>query len=508
MESILVIFSSIVLVAGALMGGMYLGKKNKDVDEEKPKFSEDDKFSDVKTQAKEILLEAKEEALKIKKSAEEEARKIRVNLSDAEKASEQRSNRLEQKEAELSRKEKNLEENTVLNKKKMEEVEEIRAKQVERLEKVSGFTREEAKKIVLEAVEHKLSDEIGKRVREAEEKIRKQSDEAAKEIIVDAMHSASTDYVVEYTISKIKLADPEMKGRIIGKEGRNIRAFEEVTGVTIDMDDDTPNEVRISCYDPIRREVAKQSLERLLADGRIQPARIEEVVKKTQLELEKVMYKEGEKLASRFGIYNLPKEIIELLGRYKYRYSYGQNMIEHTMEETQMGVKIAKELGVESYPVKVACLLHDIGKVLTDEEGSHLELAEKLLRKYRFPDNIVKAVAEHHTDKPSNIEGIIVQVADSISGARPGARYTDLGDYVKRMKDLEEAASSFKGVERAFAVSAGRELRVIVKPEEVSDEKAVKLAHDIAEKIEKEQTYPGTVKVLVVRDLRVSEIAK
>ncbi|MBU1016892.1 MAG: ribonuclease Y [Patescibacteria group bacterium] len=487
----------------ATLSSIFLGRKDKSFDKKK-----EDPLLAAKTEAKEIIISAKEDALKIKKSAEDEVRKIRLNLSDMEKTVEQRSNRVEQKEADLGEKEKGLEESIAFNKKKTEEIDEIRAKQVDRLEKVSGFTREEAKKIVLEAVENKLADEIGKKVREAEEKIKKQSDEIAKDIILDAMHTASTDYVVEYTISKIKLAESDMKGRIIGKEGRNIRAFEEVTGVTLDMDDDTPNEVRISCYDPVRREVAKISLERLLADGRIQPARIEEVVEKTKTELERIMYKEGENLASRFGIYNLPKEIIALLGRYKYRYSYGQNMIEHTMEETQMGVKIAKELGVNVYPVKVACLLHDIGKVLTDEEGSHLELAEKLLKKYQFPDNIVKAVAEHHTDKPSNMEGIIVQVADSISGARPGARYVDLGDYVKRMKDLEEAALGFKGVGKAFAVSAGRELRVIVKPEEVSDEKAVKLAHDIAEKIEKEQTYPGTVKVLVIRDLRVSEIAK
>ncbi|MFH1566156.1 MAG: ribonuclease Y [bacterium] len=504
MEGILVIFSSIALSVGALLGGMYLGKKDKP----ESKKVDDNSLNEVKNEAKEILLDAKEEAIKVKRSAEEEAQKIRVNLSEIEKALEQRSGRLDQKEGEIDKKEKSLEEISAVTNRKVKEIEELRGKQVERLEKASGFTREEAKKIVLEATERKLSDEIGKKIREAEEKVRIQADSLAKEIIVNAMHSVSTDYVAEYTISKIKLSDPEMKGRIIGKEGRNIRAFEEITGVNIDMDDDTPNEVRLSCYDPVRREIAKISLEKLLADGRIQPARIEEVVKKTQMELEKTMQKEGENLAVKFSVYNLPKEIIAILGRYKYRYSYGQNMIEHTIEETQMGVKIAKELGVEVYSVKIACLLHDIGKVLTDEEGSHIELAEKLLRKYKFPENIIKAVAEHHTDKPSNLEGIIVQIADSISGARPGARYVGLDDYVKRMADLEEVAMSFDGIEKAFAISAGRELRVVVKPEEVTDEKAKKLAHDIAEKIEKEQTYPGTVKVMVIRDLRVSEIAK
>ncbi|OIP98374.1 ribonuclease Y [candidate division WWE3 bacterium CG09_land_8_20_14_0_10_39_24] len=501
MESILVIFSSLALSVGALVGGLYLGKrgsKNASLEEKLPETPSENSLAQAKTQAKEIVLSAKEEALKIKKSAEDEAERI----------SSQHFNRVKQREADVAKKDKELEETLALNKRRAQELEEIRAKQVEKLEKVSGVTKEEAKKIVLDAVERKLSEEIGKRVREAEENTRRQADILAKEVLLDAMHSASTDYVAEYTISKVKLDDPEMKGRIIGKEGRNIRAFEEATGVNIDMDDDTPNEVRVSCYDSVRREVARVSLERLIADGRIQPARIDDVVKKTQTELERIMYKEGENLSAKFGVFNLPKEIISLLGRYKYRYSYGQNMIEHTMEETQMGIKIAKELGVNVYPIKVACLLHDIGKVLTDEEGSHIELAEKLLKKYKFPDNIIKAVAEHHTDKPSNIEGIIVQIADSISGARPGARYVDFGDYVKRMTDLESAAKSFAGVEKAFAISAGRELRVIVKPNEVSDEKAAELAHSIAEKIEKEQTYPGTVKVLIIRDLRVSEIAK
>ena len=406
MQNLLLLFSSIAMFAGALFGGMYLGRKGQKESKEKA--------IDKRSEAKEIILEA-----------EDEARRIRLSTAETEKVLQQRSERVDQKESQLLAKEKSLEEAKVLQNKKIEEIEEIRSKQVERLEKASGFTREEAKKIVLDAVEHKLAGEIGRKIREAEGKIRSTADEKAKEIILEAMHSASTDYVAEYTISKVKLADPEMKGRIIGKEGRNIRAFEELTGVNLDMDEDTPNEVRISCFDPVRREIAKVSLERLISDGRIQPARIEEVVKKTQSETEKIMFKEGENLASRFGVYNLPKEIIALLGRYKYRFSYGQNMIEHTIEETKMGVKIAHEIGVDAYKVKVACLLHDIGKVLTDEEGSHIELAESLLKKYKFDNSVIKAVAEHHTDTPTNIEGLIVQTADSISGARPGARYTD-----------------------------------------------------------------------------------
>jgi len=507
-EILAIVFSAILGFGGAGLG-LYFGKDiwNKKVVRSSGGSTKEEK-EEVATKAKEILVGAKDEALRIKRDAENVAEKIRLSVSESEKTLEQRAGRLDRRERDLELKEKRVEEVEQQVKRKLVEIDEAKAKQVEKLEKISGITKEEAKKVVLDVVEHRLGSDIGRRIREAEDKIRRESDEKAKEILVEAMQSVSTDYVPEYTISKIKLPDEEMKGRIIGKEGRNIRAFEEITGVNLEMDAETPNEVRISCFDPVRREIAKVSLERLIADGRIQPARIEEIVKRTQSEIEKLMYKEGENLTHRFGVYNLPKEIISLLGRYKYRFSYGQNMVEHTIEETQMGVKIASELGVDPYVVKVACLLHDIGKVLTNEEGSHIELGESILKKYSLSPAIVRAVAEHHKDKPSSVEGVIVQIADSISGARPGARYSDFEDYVKRMKDLEDAALSFKGVGKAFAISAGREVRVIVKPDEVMDDEVDKLAFDIARKIEKEQTYPGTVKVLVVRELRASEVAK
>ncbi|HHH14157.1 MAG TPA: HD domain-containing protein, partial [candidate division WWE3 bacterium] len=326
-------------------------------------------------------------------------------------------------------------------------------------------------------------------------------------ILVDAMQHGATDYVAEYTVSNVYLPSPEIKGKIIGKEGRNIRSFEEQTGVTLDLDE-SPDTVRISSFDAVRREIARVSLERLIKDGRIHPARIEEVVAKTRAEIEKIMFKEGEKLCHKVGVYNLPRDIIANLGKYKYRYSYGQNMIIHTLEETQIGVKIAKEIGADVNIVKLACLLHDIGKVFTDKEGSHIELGVEYLRKFNLPEAVITAVAEHHEDHPSTVEGAIVQIADNISGGRPGARYEDYEAYAKRLKALEDTALSFEGVEKAYAISAGRELRVIVNSDKTDDASAVKLANDIAEKIQKNHSYPGTVKVTVIREKRAVGVAK
>ncbi|HSX39498.1 MAG TPA: HDIG domain-containing protein, partial [Candidatus Saccharimonadales bacterium] len=334
------------------------------------------------------------------------------------------------------------------------------------------------------------------------------SEHLAQEILVDAMRFGATDYVVEYTTSRIKLPDEDMKGRIIGKEGRNIQSFEEKSGVELDLDS-TPGEIVVSCFDPVRREIAKISLERLIADGRIQPAKIEEIIDKTKQEIEHTMYKEGDNLCHRVGVYNLPPEVIQMLGRFKYRFSYGQNMIEHTLEETRIGVAIAQELHVDVEVVKLGCLLHDIGKIINDEEGTHVQLGVDYLKKHGISEKVVNCVAEHHEDRPfSSIESSVVALADHVSGARPGARSEDYESYVKRMKDLEDAANSFDGVEKAYAISAGREVRVFVRPTIVDDYSTALLAREIAKKIELEQTYPGVVKVTVIRETRVSETAK
>jgi ribonuclease Y len=322
------------------------------------------------------------------------------------------------------------------------------------------------------------------------------------------MRFGASDYVVEYTTSKVKLPDEEIKGRIIGKEGRNIRTFEELTGVDLDLDS-SPGDIIISSFDPVRREIAKVALEKLLADGRIQPTRIEEIVQKTKDEIDHIMYKEGDNLCHKVGAYNVPKALIQMLGRFKYRFSYGQNMIEHTLEETRIGIALAYELHADVDTVRLGCLFHDIGKVITEDEGTHIQLGVDYLRKYKVSEDVINCVAEHHEDRPfSSIESAIVNLADHISGARPGARSEDYESYVKRLKDLESAAMSFDGVDKAFAVSAGREVRVFVSPEKVDDFSTSFLAREIAKKIELEQTYPGVVKVIVIRETRVTETAK
>jgi len=389
-----------------------------------------------------------------------------------------------------------------------EDIERLRQDQIKKLESVASLTKDEARRQILSSLEQSLQDELGRKVREAEDAARAKADLKAKEILVEAMQHAGTDYVAEYTTSVVKLPDDEMKGRIIGREGRNIKSYEMATGVSVDMDE-TPGQLRISCFDPVRREIARVSLEHLIADGRIQPAKIEEIVAKTQKDIEKIIHEAGEDLCHRVGVYNLPVELVNLLGRFKYRFSYGQNMIEHTLEETKMGLFIGTELGLDLNVIRLGCLLHDIGKIVTDEEGSHVQLGVDLAKKHKMPEKVIGCIAEHHEDKPfSSLESVVCYLADAVSGSRPGARVEDYNAYVKRMQDLEAAATVFPGVDKAFAISAGREVRVIVKPDEITDNAAAKLAHDIAQKIEKEQVYPGTVKVTVIRELRTSELAK
>ena len=390
---------------------------------------------------------------------------------------------------------------------RLEEIDKLRKDLVEKLEKASEMKVEEAKKILLEQVDKDLSSEVGKKIKEAEDQIKLEADEKAKEILADAMLHGVTDYTTEFTTSRVKLPDEEMKGRIIGKEGRNIRTFEQATGVDVVMDDELPDTLILSSFDPVRREIAKVSLERLMADGRIQPQRIEEIVEKTREDIEKLMCQAGEKLCQDVGVYNLPVEIVCLLGRFKYRYSYGQNMIQHTLEETKVGVEIAKLIGADVNVVKLGCLLHDVGKILTDwDEGTHVDRGVQLAKKFGLPEKVANCIAEHHEDKPfSAVESICVYLGDAISGGRPGARHEDVADYTKRLEDIEKIATSFDGVDRVFAVQAGREVRIIVIPDKISDEELPRLTHDIAERISKEVMVPGAVKVTAIREVRVSE---
>lgn len=388
-----------------------------------------------------------------------------------------------------------------------EQLSKDRQELIDKLAKISSLTKDEAKKELLEAVDKELDEEIAKKIRGAGQRIKQDSDKLAREILTDAMRHGVTEMTAEYTISTVKLTDDGAKGRIIGQGGRNIRAFERATGVDVDLDE-TPGEIRLSSFDSVRREIARISLEKLLRDGRIQPSRIEEIVLKTKEEVEKIMLEEGKKLAEAVKVFSLPTELLQILGRFKYRFSYGQSMILHTLEETKIGIALAHELKADVDTVRLGCLLHDIGKVVADEEGSHIELGVKLLKKFGLPEKVINCVAEHHEDQPfSSVESVIVYISDAISGGRPGARYEDYEAYAARLKKLEELAMSFAGVQEAFAIQAGREVRVIVKPEEVTDAAVTRLAHDIAKKIEAEMTYPGTVTVNAIREIRASDVA-
>jgi len=462
----------------------------------------------AEAQAREIIIDAKDEALRIRREAEEEARKLREELTKLQQHLTQTEASLGERQAVIQRQQAEVELAKTRIQERLQELDQIRARELAKLEEISNLTKDKARQELFDKLEKALTEESVKLIRESEDKAKEEAEEKAREILVDAMRHAATDYVAEYTVSTVKLPDEEMKGRIIGKEGRNIRAFEHATGVDVDLDE-TPGEVRLSSFDPIRREVAKVSLRHLIADGRIQPSRIEEFVTKAKNEIERVMFEEGKKLCHAVGVYNLPREVMQMLGRFKYRFSYGQNMIAHTLEETKLGISLAHEVKANIDTVRLGCLLHDIGKVVTDEEGSHVELGIKFLKRFQIPQQVLDCVAQHHEDQPiSTKEAAIIYIADAISGSRPGARYEDYEEYVKRLKNLEEFATSFPGVAEAYAIQAGREVRVIVNPQEVSDVATEKLAHDLREKIEKEMTYPGTVKVTVVREIRSSDVAK
>lgn len=374
----------------------------------------------------------------------------------------------------------------------------------EKLAKVAKMTSEEAKKALLDEVQKELVGEIAKKIRAAEEKIKEEAKEKAQEIILDAMKHGATAYTAEYTVSSVTVPNEDVKGRIIGAGGRNIRTFEKEAGVEIEIDE--TNEIRLSSFDAIRREIARRALEVLITDARIQPSRIEEVIRQVKGSMEDVLLEEGKKITHECGVYNLPVELMKMIGRYRFRTSYGQNLGIHTIEETKMGVAIAEEIGANVDIVRLGCLLHDIGKIVTDEEGNHVTLGVNLLKKYGIPKEVVACVAEHHEDKPfSSNESVAVWISDAISGSRPGARYEPHEGYVKRMNKIEEISKGFDGVDVVYAFQAGRDVRVIVNPDEVDDDKLTVLAHDIARKLEKEAEYAGQIKVSVIREVRATE---
>ncbi len=370
----------------------------------------------------------------------------------------------------------------------------------DKLAHVSGLTKDEAREELLRQTEEREAQTVAKIIRERQEEAKRTADKEGQEILVDSMRHGAINFIPEYTVSVVRIPDEELKGRIIGKEGRNIRAFEQATGVDVDLDEE--GVIRLSSFDQIRREVARRSLEKLIKDTRIQPFRIEEIVDQTKKEVEKIMFEEGERLSHEAGVFNLPAELIAILGRFKFRTSYGQNLVVHTLEDVKIGVHIAQEIGADANIVRLGCLFHDIGKVM-EGEGSHVKLGVDLLKRFNIPDQIVNCVWEHHEDKPfSSVESVIVHIADQISGARPGARYEDVEEYANRLSDMEEIAKKYDGVEDAYAFEAGRELRVIINPGKLDDAQTTIIADKIRDEVAKALAVPGEIKVTAIREFR------
>ena len=458
---------------------------------------------------KEAILETKESILAMKNEAEEELKERRKEVSRQER-------RIAQKEETLDNKTEALEQKHNALQKKYEEAEELKRKigetlekQIESLEKYSGLTAEEAKDELLHRVEGEIEHETALRIAEYDARFRDEANERAKDILSQAIQRCAADHVSEVAISVVPLPSEEMKGRIIGREGRNIRTIEQLIGVELIIDD-TPEVITISGFDPIRRETARIALERLISDGRIHPARIEEMVEKARREVDGAIKQAGEKAIFETGVHGLNPDLIRLLGRLKYRTSYGQNVLRHSIEVSLLAGMIADEIGIDSTVAKRAGLLHDIGKALTQEaEGSHIQLGVEVAKKYRESRDIIHAIEAHHGDvEPKTPLAFIIQAADAISAARPGARRENLENYIKRLQKLEEIAGEFNGVEKTFVIQAGREVRIMVKPEVITDDKMQLLARDIAKKIEAEMEYPGQIKVNIIRESRVSDYAK
>ena len=466
-------------------------------------------YKSAESKKREAMVEAKEEILKARNEHEREVKERRADLQRQE-------HRLQQKEETLDRKTDNIEkkeEQLTARLAKLEttqaEAEQAKQNQLEMLERISGFTAEEAKSYLLKQLEQDVTHESAMKIKEIEARFKDEADTKAREIISLAIQRYAADHVAEATVSVVPLPNDEMKGRIIGREGRNIRTLETLTGVDLIIDD-TPEAITVSCFDPVRREIARLALEKLILDGRIHPARIEEMVEKAKREVDAVIKSEGERAVFETNVHGLHPELIKLLGRMRYRTSYGQNVLNHSIEVSHLAGLIAAEIGADVTQAKRAGLLHDLGKSIDHEvEGSHVQIGVELARKYRENEDIVHAIEAHHNDvEPRTIVACIVQAADAISAARPGARRENLENYIKRLEKLEEVTSSFPGVEKSFAIQAGREVRIMVAPDKVSEDQMVLLARDIAKKIEEELEYPGQIKVNMIRETKVIEYAK
>ena len=477
--------------------------------EEKSREIIDEALKTAETKKREALLEAKEESLRTKNELERETKERRAELQRYERRVLNKEENLDKKSETLERRETSLTAREENVSKKLAAADELLDKRQQELERISGLTSEQAKEYLLKSVEDDVKHDTARMIKEMENRAKEEADKKAREYVVTAIQRCAADHVAETTVSVVQLPNDEMKGRIIGREGRNIRTLETMTGVELIIDD-TPEAVVLSGFDPIRREVARIALERLIVDGRIHPARIEEMVEKAQKEVEINMREDGEAATLEVGIHGIHPELVKLLGKMRFRTSYGQNALKHSIEVAQLAGLLAAEVGVDIRIAKRAGLLHDIGKSIDHEvEGSHVKLGAELCRKYKESATVINAVESHHGDvEPESLISCIVQAADTISAARPGARRETLETYTNRLKQLEEITDSFKGVDKSFAIQAGREVRVMVVPEQINDDDMVLLARDISKKIEESMEYPGQIRVNVIRESRVTDYAK
>lgn len=477
--------------------------------EEKSREIIEEALKTAETKKREALLEAKEESLKTKNELERETRDRRAELQRYENRVLSKEENLDKKQASLDKRESQLAEREEKITERSKEVDSLYDKGIAELERISGLTSEEAKKFLLQSVEEDVKHDTAKLIKDLETEAKDEADKKARDYVVSAIQRCAADSVAESTVSVVQLPNDEMKGRIIGREGRNIRALEQLTGVELIVDD-TPEAVVLSGFDPVRREVARVALEKLITDGRIHPAKIEEMVEKAQKEVDAAMREAGEAAVLEVGVHGLSPELVKLLGRMKFRTSYGQNALKHSIEVAEIAGHLAEEVGVDVRMAKRAGLLHDIGKAIDHEiEGSHVQLGAEICRKYKESPIVINAVESHHGDvEPDNLISCLVQAADTISAARPGARRETIETYMNRLTQLEEITNSFPGVEKSFAVQAGREVRIMVTPDKVSDDDMVLLAHNITKRIEQEMQYPGQIKVNVIRESRVQDVAK
>ncbi len=510
-----VIFGVVALVLGVVgfvIGSAYRKKsaeKSIGSAEEEAKRILNDAMKAAETRKKETLLEAKDEIHQLRQETEKDLRERRSEVQRQENRLIQREEALDRKTDNLDAKEEKLAQRSKSIDQKLEECEALKKSQMEMLEKISGYSKEQAKAYLLQILEGDLTHEKAIRIKEFERQTKEASDDIAKEIIGHAIQRCAADHSSEMTVSVVALPNDEMKGRIIGREGRNIRAIENATGVDLIIDD-TPEAITVSSFEPVRREIARVTLEKLIQDGRIHPARIEETVQKATAEVAAVIKREGEGAMIEAGVHNLHPEIVKLLGKLHFRTSYGQNVLNHSLEVCHLSGLLAAELGADVTLAKRAGLLHDIGKAIDHEqEGSHIQLGVEAAKKYKENDAVIHAIHAHHGDiEAKTVIACIVQAADAISAARPGARRENIENYIKRLEKLEEIANSFKGVEGSFAIQAGREVRIIVKPEVISDDQMVTIARDIARRIEDELEYPGQIKVNLIRENRAVDYAK